>query len=476
MTNPLLWLADFGILVCLWGLGILAVRFILPGSRLPEQVALGLGLGVGFLTWLLFIISWTGIPINLLTILITYFLLLAICILVNTTTCRKSLLSTSSQSANSEGLQGLLDIIGWVVFGVFSLALLIISIGLSYYHWDAMAIWSIKGYGIGMQQSISGAAEWGGKGLAYPLNIPLLISLFFSFDQDLLPGSKFIFPAFYIALLIGLIVCFRKQRLPAWLAWLAVFAIGTIPLLYQYSLMGYANIPYAYYYVMGIIWLGLGLNGKDARRTLIGALLLACSIWTRIEGLEFWPIVLISLAVVWKRELFEKRTILRILLPGLVVGGIWFLFSRLNHTSTGETVLLSEALSRMMHGELHPSAVYQILRFTAYLLIKTRGFGILTPMIICLSLLVFFIDATVRENKIILTMLISGVLSGLGVMFMYYLTSYDSSLDLSSWLGTGYDRMLFGTFLLLASASILILWKAVARQKSRQTRDIPSPS
>ncbi len=41
---------------------------------------------------------------------------------------------------------------------------------------------------------------------------------------------------------------------------------------------------------------------------------------------------------------------------------------------------------------------------------------------------------------------------------MYYLTSYDPA-GLEWWLGTGYDRMLFGAVILLASASASILWK-----------------
>jgi hypothetical protein len=459
ISNPFLWFTDIGIMASLWILGILVVRALLPISRLPEQLSLGFGLGIGLLTWLLFLSSWAGIPIALPTVLFIFFLLLAICIIAERRASRKSSLASVPSLKSESGFQGVPDIIGWIILVVYGVFLLLLSTGLSYYFWDAMAIWSVKGYGIGIEHSILGASNWGAKGLAYPLNIPLAISIFFAANQDLLPGSKLIFPGFFISMLIGLRVLFRRQQLPAWFAWCAVFAIGTIPLLMQYSLIGYANIPYVYYYVMGIIWVGFGLKEKDLQRVLLGSMLLALSIWTRLEGLEFWPIAIISVAVVWKKEFLERKVFLRIVIPALIVGGSWVIFTRVNHATTGETALLSDALTRMFHGEMNPVAVYKILRFSAYLVIKTRVYGILIPVTIGLALLTVVFNAQIRKDKLSMTFLVSGLLTGAGVLFMYYLTSYDQSSDLLSWLGTGYDRMLFATVVLLAVASVLILWK-----------------
>jgi hypothetical protein len=468
--DPFLWLTDVGILAGLWILGILAVRAILPVSRLLEQLSLGFGLGIGILTWLLFLISWTGLSLNSATILFTYFFLLTFFIVIIQKANRGKHLSSVSNPEHAYGLQGIPDIIGWFFFVTFGAFLFLLSIGLSYYFWDAMAIWSVKGYGMGAEQSIFGALEWGAKGLAYPLNIPLAINIFFLADHDMLPGSKLLFPGYFIAMLIGLRVLFYRQRLPAWFAWCAVFAIGTIPLLLQYSLIGYANIPYAYYYAIGIIWVGLGLHEKDSQRVLLGAILLALSIWTRLEGLEFWPIAIISVAVVWKKELLEKKTILRVFIPAMVVGGSWMIFGRIYRASTGETALLSDALSRLAHGELQPIAVYQILRFTGYLVVKTRVYGILVPVMIGLALATVLFHPEVRKDKIPMTLLVSGIFTGIGVMFMYYLTSYDQSADLLSWLGTGYDRMLFTPLVLLAAASALIIWKTWFKKTDAESK------
>ena len=259
-------------------------------------------------------------------------------------------------------------------------------------------------------------------------------------------------------MLAGLRVYLRRLNLPVLLAWGKVFAVGTVPLLLQYSMVGYANIPSAYYYVLGLMWLGIGLSDGDGRRVVVGALLLAFSIWTRLEGLEFWLIAIVSLAALWVRQMISKKVPLGTVLPVLVIGGSWVLFGMLNHFATGETAVLSSALVRMLHGELHPQAVYQIVRFTGYLVVKTRVYGVVVPAGVGFSLLATVFSSRARKDRLSMTLLVAGLLTGLGVMFMYYLTSYDPA-GLEWWLGTGYDRMLFGAVILLASASVSILWE-----------------
>ncbi len=371
LTYSLLWLVDLLLLAGMWSLGALIVWVIVPGAGFFERLALGYGFGVGSLTWLLFMLSWTGVPLTVPTILLAFFILATGSLLLRKIQGNRASPSPIPPPSDSNRWQGKLDVAGWVLLGTFGLVLFALSVGVSYYLWDAMAIWSVKGYGIGLEGSIFAARQWGSKGIAYPLNIPIAISVFYRFDRDLLPGSKLLFPGFFIALLAGLRVYLRKLNLPVLLAWGTVFAIGTVPLLLQYSMIGYANIASAYYYALGLMWLGIGLSARDGRRVVVGALLLAFSIWTRLEGLEFWLIAMLSLALLWGRQMRGKKQALEIVVPALVIGGSWALFGWFNHSATGETAVLSSALAWMLHGELHPQAVYQIVRFTGYLVVKT---------------------------------------------------------------------------------------------------------
>jgi len=456
LTDIHLWLVDLLLLAGLWALGILIVRAVVPQSGFLERAALGFGLGVACLTWLLFLLSWAGLPLTVPTILATYFVLAATVWMLPRWTGRSS---PRPRPAPARRAERIVDLAGWILLGLFGLALLVVSVGLSYYYWDSMAIWAAKGYGIGLQGSIFAAREWGSKGLTYPLNLPVAIGLFYRFDGDLLPGSKLLFPAFFISLLGGLRLYLARQKLPSWAAWAAVFAVATVPLLVQYSTIGYANLAYANYYVLGVIWTAAGLADGDRRRALLGGLLLAFAIWTRLEGLEFWFIALAALALLWGRRLFSGKLAPAVLLPGALVGGVWFLFSKLNRASSGETQALSTALGRLAHGELHPQALVQIVRYTGYMLFKLREYGLLVPLAIGLALVLTACLGRLRRDRLSMTLLAGGALTGLGVMFMYYLTSYDPA-GVEWWLGTGYDRMLFGAVILLAAASAPLLWRA----------------
>jgi hypothetical protein len=464
LTHPLIWLVDFLLLTGMWALGVLIVRAVLPDAGSFEHIAMGYGLGVGSLTWLLFLLSWVGVPLTVPTILVAFFTLVAGSLLARKLQGKGAFHSPAIVHSDSGSRPGRLDIAGWILLGIFGLVLFVVSVGLSYSMWDAMAIWSVKGYGIALEGSIFAARQWGSKGIAYPLNLPIAISVFYHFDGDLLPGSKLLFPGFFIALLAGLRIYLRRLNLPVLLAWGMVFTVGTVPLFLQYSMVGYANIAFAYYYALGLMWLGIGLSAGDGRRYVVGALLLAFSIWTRLEGLEFWLIAIASLILLWSRQMVSKKTAFGIILPALVIGGSWLLFGWFNHATTGETAVLSNALSRLLHGELHPLAVYQIVRFTGYLVFKARVYGILVPIAIGLSLILTIFSSRARRDRLSMTLLIAGLFTGLGVMFMYYLTSYDPA-GLEWWLGTGYDRMLFGAVILLAIASVPILWKTWSQDK-----------
>jgi hypothetical protein len=457
LIHPLFWLVDFLLLAGMWALGVLIVRAVLPDAGSFERIALGYGLGVGSLTWLLFLLSWWGVPLTVPTILFAFFFLAAGSLLARKLQGNRALPSPAIVHSDSGSRLGRLDIAGWVLLGMFGLVLFAVSVGLSYYMWDSMAIWSVKGYGIALEGSIFAARQWGSKGIAYPLNLPIAISVFYRFDGDLLPGSKMLFPGFFITLLASLRIYLRRLNLPVLLAWGVVFTVGTVPLLLQYSMVGYANIAFAYYYALGLMWIGIGLSAGDGRRYVVGALLLAFSIWTRLEGLEFWLIAMACLTLLWSRQMVSKKMAFGIILPALVIGGSWVLFGWFNHATTGETAVLSNALTRLFHGELHPLSVYQIIRFTGYLVIKTRVYGILVPVSIGLSLILTIFSSRARRDRLSMTLLVTGLLTGLGVIFMYYLTSYDPA-GLEWWLGTGYDRMLFGAVILLAIASVSILW------------------
>jgi preprotein translocase subunit SecG len=455
MLNPVNWLSSLLLFVALSGIGIAGVYACKRDIRFAEALSTGYGFGLGLFTLSLLIESWAGLPLTRTTIVLTFILFLSIfVIIIYLKKGEPKKISAKSMQRNSPW-----DIAGWIMLAIFWVVLTITSIGVAYDGWDAMGIWAVKGYGIGLEHTVFAASEWGSKGLAYPLNIPLAINTFFLFGSEVLPGSKFLFPGFFIAAMIGIREFFRDTHTPDWLAWLGVLLIATMPIISEHSIIGYANLPYAYYYVLGLLWIALGLQENNPARVLIGGILLGMAIWTRLEGMQFWFIAIASLLLVWQKNLLKTKMLLAVITPGLLIGGIWILFSRLNNANTGELVVLSVAVQHLLQGEIHPAAAYKIIRFTGYTLVKQRNFGVFIPFAAGISTLLVFFWRPLRDDKIFLTVLVSGLLSGLGVAFMYYLTSYDPNSDLEFWLGTGFPRMLIGAALLLGIAGILIVSK-----------------
>ena len=140
LTYPLLWLVDLLLLAGMWSLGILIVRVIVPGADFFERLALGYGLGVGSLTWLLFLLSWAGVPLTVPTILVAFFTLAAGSLLLRKNLGKRVSPSPAMRPSDYSSWVQKLDIAGWILLGAFGLVLFAVSVGLSYYLWDAMAI------------------------------------------------------------------------------------------------------------------------------------------------------------------------------------------------------------------------------------------------------------------------------------------------------------------------------------------------
>ena len=97
-----------------------------------------------------------------------------------------------------------------------------------------MAIWAVKGYGIAREGTIWAAGHWGDHGLAYPLNLPLLIANY-RFTGDMLPASKLIAPLFYISLCVGCLRFWLQRDVSPLTASLGAIGLAATPLLFEHA-------------------------------------------------------------------------------------------------------------------------------------------------------------------------------------------------------------------------------------------------
>ncbi len=291
-----IFLIDLTILGMASLLGIMLIFAIRGRSNLLEFGSLSFPIGAGTLTLILFLTSWLGVPYTKTSLIGIY---IGFCVVLS---CGAILVRSKSgqdkaqtdAASSPEASLGLRRLFYAIVFLCF-LVIAYLSVARSYSTWDAIGIWGIKGYGIAKEGTIFAGERWGSHGLTYPLNIPLQISIFRLLDGDVLPGSKLIFPVYFISLVLGAYRFWR--RYVEWkFAAMGALLLASLPIVFEHGTIGYANLPFTTYLVLGLLHVLEGISGGDARGQIIGGLLLGLATWTRPEGVF---LVIFALGAVW---------------------------------------------------------------------------------------------------------------------------------------------------------------------------------
>lgn len=365
------WLAVLGTdlavllgLVLMGGATLLAIR---PGWQPLELLGLAVPVGAGILTLCLFLLSWLGVPLSA-----------GLCVgLLTATTVLAGYLARRQghhfgQDAHwRQGWNGVAGL--WRVvllgagLGLLGLAVAL-SVGASYRLYDPVQIWSVKGYGIAEAGSIFAGADWGVHGLAYPLNIPLQVALFFMVDGDALPGSKFLFPIYGFALCISVFAFLRRQKIDERIAGLSAIFLGSVPIVFFHATSGFANLPFTALLVGGTLW-GLEATRRvSIRAGLLSGLLLGLAAWTRPEGIFYAGTSLGVVSVAYLRRHRNLGLVGAIAGPLILVAGTWILFAVTGNTVTGSTPerQVVTYVGQTLSGKIDFSGLWTIISVFSY--------------------------------------------------------------------------------------------------------------
>ena len=450
-----------GVFIFGWSL----LRSIWDGWNWFEVLAFSFPIGAGLITWCLFLVSWVGIPYTSETLIALYVILLVfsmgmMIIRKRRFTGRNRAASTSIMDPNEDRNKNIL-ILG--VVAVLTIVAAIFALGRSYSTWDAIAIWGIKGYGIAQEATIFGGREWGAHGLNYPLNLPLQISFFRLFEGDLWPGSKLLFPIYYGTLLLGSYV-FLSRRLEWKLATLGTLFLGTIPFVFEHATIGYANLPFSCYLVLGILQSIEGISDRNVHRQILGGTFLGLAAWTRPEGVFLVVAGIVSLALINRNTRHGKIHALAWMLPPVILSLPWQVFTAVY----GDQGLLSGSIVSMVRswteGNFRPESLYWILRFLARQAIEWKIWGWITVVIVILFL-VNIRRLSLRKYPLQASLLAATLAIGASVAVYYYLASY--SQDLQYLLGTSVNRLFLPAWVLA------VLWSFML---AGETVEAPSPN
>jgi hypothetical protein len=386
MINSLVFVFyDLLILCGLFLLGALVVWAILGKTDLFALLSVSFGIGAGMLSWSMFIASWAGLGLSVRTTLGLYAVLTVAAALLARRTAR----SNPIEEMPPDPARGRLDLWltkgFWILIVILIIAAAFLAVGMSYFAWDDISNWAVKGYGIAFQGSILAGREWGDNGLSYPMNIPLLIALFRLLDGNILPGSKLLYPVFYASLLIGCYWFWVVHGLKRWIAALGVLLLASTPILFTHAYMGYANLPFAYYLTMGLFWCIEGVREGGTRKTLLGGFLLAIAVWTRPEGFVMCAAIVLALGTARMISARGKIKLLPLFLPIVILGGLWYIFLRMHSTLNAQAYQYSGlAVKGLLAGNIKWSALYTVLRFIAGQVVRFRDWGFILLLLIVL--------------------------------------------------------------------------------------------
>jgi 4-amino-4-deoxy-L-arabinose transferase-like glycosyltransferase len=321
-------------------------------------------------------------------------------------------------------------------------------------------LWGVKGYGISYEKTILAAGEFGLTGIAFPLNIPLQISTFHIFNQDLLPGSKALFPVFFGLLLIAVYRFLCRQGTNRLFASFWVFLIAVTPIYFEQATIAYTNLPFLLYLFLGLVFMVEGFQENASRVLWISGIFMASAIWTRPEGILFVSVLIVGfLLTSVRRGQWRSFPLASATLPLAVLLIPWLLFLNLHYTGAEEYELSGVALTSIVGGDIRWEALYIIIRFLGGQILRYRDFG----FVLGLSLVILILGwrpKWVKESLMIEVMSISAFSTALLTFMIHYVFAYSpQGIEyVGIMLGRAFPRVFLPTALFLILIAANTLW------------------
>jgi hypothetical protein len=191
------------------------------------------------------------------------------------------------------------------------------------------------------------------------------------------------------------------------------------------------------------------------RNLILSSFLLVCAAWTRPEGLNLAlgaMLLLTVLNIANQSKPFHWKEIAIFFSPLLFYVVFWQLTkAQVYPEPFRNSDLFSSALSQFKQGNFHLEAIFYILTYLTQELLNFRIFGAVGLALLLSAIFVIISRKHIPPSTWML--IIVGTLWIVMIAGMYYLLSFSSSHDLSWWVTSGLNRMIF--------PGIILLWLGV---------------
>ncbi len=429
-------------------------------------LSLGIPLGAGVWTWFVFLTSWAGIPLSLTSIWITFAVIFTSTILISWVLLgRKNRVTAPSIREKILDFRKSVDPVGGIAaLGVVGLLLLsvVLSVGRAYSTFDAMTIWSLKGYGIAYDRTIFAFNRLGGHGLAYPLNIPLAVSFFRLADGDVLPGSKMLMPLFTGSLLVGCYRYWRRWGVNANIAFPAMLLLLSVPLVFTHTTTGFVNLVFTAYLVMAVFWSIEGLFEDRPRALVMGGLLFALAAWSRPEGTGFSLVMIVTLLA--SRWIADRKRFPPVgwLLPFIVIAGSWSLIGTRHIVGDEIGQVIQGFLQDVVNGRANWNNIRFIFVYEIAEIRKIQVWGVL--FFVCSFLLLLGLRKIHRWTDPRQIALIAATLVAVAVPVGMMIVGSFSKTPFIVWLSVSMNRAMFPAVFLGTVLSVIVGSSAGSRR------------
>ena len=309
-----------------------------------ERFALSWAVGTGALTWLMFFLVITKIPLTVINLAVPGLIFLGIALpvmirngypLLNAAELANTMKNAFSFPPAEGKLtfwleRSLLGAIILKVIYVFFEALIKPVVA-----WDAWGNWALKAkiFFLDPVPLVSYFERYRAGLPDYPLHLPLLESWIYTclgeWNDQLV---KIIFPLYFLSLLLLFYYALRRTA-PRLNALLFTFLLSSLPFLVYHATIEYADFPLALYYSFSLILLYLWAEKSDRGFFLCSALLAGMLPLVKKEGLVYLLIILFILAIILlikKSSLAEKtRAFISYAIFPVLICSPWLIFTKL---------------------------------------------------------------------------------------------------------------------------------------------------
>lgn len=154
----------------------------------------------------------------------------------------------------------------------------------------------------------------------------LTSSTHFLFNLYGVNNPQFIYSFFYLFLIISFYNLLRKDlaKLNS-IFWSLILAVT--PVIFHHSTFAYTNLPFVYYYGLGVLYSFYGINYNNKSDKIIGGLLLALATWTR-PGLDVFIITNLTIFFIVGIRKKDLSAFLSLLVPYLIINIAWQIYLR----------------------------------------------------------------------------------------------------------------------------------------------------